>query len=152
IIKAPAYICLPSNFSEKINQFSATALADTIVCFLDLAVFKKFIYENGDFAYQIILDMSKNELRNFQTCLNHAQKQTTGRIAECILYFANEIYENDMFTLPFSRQDLGDIAGTTRESASRTLTEFHNEKIIQLDGKKITILNEKLLRQISEKG
>jgi len=152
IIKAPRYICLPSNFSEKVNHFSATAIEETSVCFLDLSTFKKFIYENGDFAYQIIIDMSRNELRNFQNCLNNAQKQTTGRIAEAILFFADEIYKSNNFVLPISRQELGDLVGTTRESASRILSDFHNEKIIHLDGKSITILNQKLLNDISEKG
>ncbi|MBN2683524.1 MAG: Crp/Fnr family transcriptional regulator [Bacteroidales bacterium] len=152
IIKAPKYLCLNSNFSEKINHFSATALEDTIVCFLNLESFKKFIYENGDFAYQIILDMSKNEIKDFHSCLNNAQKQTAGRIAEAILFFANEIYNSKNFTLPISRQDLGDLVGTTRESVSRILTDFHNDKIISLEGKIISILNEKLLNDISEKG
>ena len=50
IVKAPAYLCLPSTFGDKINHFSATALAETTVCFIDVNVFKQFIYENGDFA------------------------------------------------------------------------------------------------------
>ncbi len=152
IVKSPAYLCLPSNFSEKVNHFSATALEETTVCFLDLDAFKGFIYHNGDFAYQIILDLSKNEIRNFNSCLNNAQKQTTGRIADCILFFSREIYSASRFTLPISRQDLGDMAGTSRESASRIIRNFHDEKIIRLEGKKILILNEKLLQQISDKG
>lgn len=152
VVKAPAYICLPGNFSQKVNHISATALEETSVCFIDLDVFKRFITTNGDFAYQVLLEMSKNEIRNFQNCLNNAQKQTAGRIADCILFFSKEIYNNSTYVLPVSRQELGDMVGTTRESASRTLTEFNHEKIISLEGKRITILNEKLLQQISEKG
>jgi len=152
IVKAPTYVGLPSNFGNKVNQFSVTALENCSVCFLDLAAFKKFIYENGDFAYNIIMEMSKNELNNFHNCLNISQKQTTGRIADAILFFYKEIYERPSFTLPISRHDLGNLAGTTRENASRVLTQFHNEGIIGIAGKKVTILNEKLLQQISEKG
>lgn len=152
IVKAPAYICLPSNFGDKINHFSASALEPTSVCFIDLNVFKKFIYENGDFAYQIILDMSKGELQNFKNCLNNAQKQNIGRIADAILFFSSEIYNSHTFNLPVTRQELADLTGITRESASRILTDFHEEKIIEIKGRKITIQNETLLRQISEKG
>lgn len=152
IVKAPAYLCLPSTFGDKINHFSATALEETSVCFIDVTIFKQFIYTNGDFAFQIILDMSKGELQNFHNCLNNAQKQNIGRIADAILFFASEIYKSNMFTLPVSRQDLADLTGITRESASRILSNFHNEKILEIDGRKITVVNEMLLRQISEKG
>lgn len=152
IVKAPAYICLPSNFGDKVNHFSATALEQTTVCFIDMALFKKFIYENGDFAYQIILDMSRGELQNFKNCLSNSQKQNIGRIADAILFFANEIYNSQTFNLPVTRQELADLTGITRESASRILTDFHEEKIIEIKGRQITILNASLLQQISEKG
>ena len=152
IVKAPAYICLPSNFGDKINHFSATALEPTTVCFIDLNLFKKFIYDNGDFAYQIILDMSRGELQNFKNCLNNAQKQNIGRIADAILFFATEIYNSNTFNLPVTRQELADLTGITRESASRILTDFHEDKIVEIKGRQIVILNEGLLRQISEKG
>lgn len=152
IVKAPTYLCLPSTFGDKINHFSATAIEETSVCFIDITVFKQFIYNNGDFAFQIILDLSKGELQNFHNCLNNAQKQNIGRIADAILFFADEIYKSNTFTLPVSRQDLADLAGITRESASRILTNFHNEEILQINSRQITIINEPLLRQISEKG
>jgi CRP-like cAMP-binding protein len=152
IIKAPSYLCLPSTFGDKINHFSATAIEKTSVCFIDVTIFKRFIYENGDFAYQIILDLSKSELQNFHSCLNNAQKQNIGRIADAILFFAGEIYNSNTFALPVSRQDLADLTGITRESASRILTDFHKEKIIEIKGRQVNILNEKLLKQISEKG
>ena len=152
IVKAPAYLCLPSTFGDKINHFSATALEETKVCFIDVTVFKQFIYDNGDFAFQIILDMSKGELQNFHNCLNNAQKQNIGRVADAILFFANEIYNSNTFNLPVSRQDLAGLTGITRESVSRILTDFHNEKILEIDSRKISILNDKLLRQISERG
>jgi CRP-like cAMP-binding protein len=152
IVKAPAYLCLPSTFGDKVNHFSATAIEKTTVCFIDVTTFKNFIYENGDFAFQIILDMSKGELQNFHNCLSNAQKQNMGRVADAILFFAKEIYNSNTFILPVSRQDLADLTGITRESASRILTDFHNEKILEIDTRKITILNEPLLRQISEKG
>ena len=152
ITKAPAYLCLPSNFADKINHFSATALEPTTVCFIDINVFKKLIHENADFAYQIILEMSKNELQNFHNYLNNNQKQNIGRVADVILFFANTIYNTNTFRLPVTREELAALAGITRESVSRILTEFNNDKTLEVNGRQITILNEKLLKQISDKG
>ncbi len=152
ITKAPTYLCLPSNFGDKVNHFSATALEPTTVCFINVDMFKKLIYENGDFAYQIILDMSKNELQNFHNCLNNAQKQNIGRVADVIIFFANIIYNSNTFRLPVTREELAALAGISRESCSRIFSEFNNDKILEVNGRNIRILNEKLLIQISEKG
>jgi len=152
IVKAPAYLCLLSSFGDKVNIFSATAIETTSVCFINLETFKGFIYGNGDFAYQIILDMSKGEIKNFHNLINNAQKQNMGKVADAILFFARDIYESDSFNLPVSRQELADLTSITRESASRILSDFYREKIIDIQGHKISILNESLLRQISENG
>ena len=152
IIKAPTYIGLPSNFGNKVNQYSVTAIDHCSVCLLEFSAFKKFIYDNGDFAYNIILELSKNELQTLQHCISSSQKQTTGRIAEAIVYFSKEIYHSTDYSLPISRTDLGNLAGTTRENASRILMQLHHDGIIEISGKKISILKDKLLQQISEKG
>jgi len=153
VVKAPAYLCLPSAFGDKINHFSATALEDdTFVCFIDSETFKHFISANGAFAYQILLDLSKGQLQSFHHCISNSQKHNIGKVAETLLFFADEIYGSHTFTLPISRQDLGDMTGSTRESVSRLFTDFHNEKILKIEGRKITIVNEGLLRQIAEKG
>ena len=152
IVKAPAYLCLPSSFGDRVNTFSATAIETTRVCFIDLTTFKSFIHSNGEFAYQIIMDMSKGEIKNFHNLINNAQKQNMGRVADAVLFFANDIYESDSFDLPVSRQDLADLTSITRESASRILTDFHREKILDIKGHKISILNKALLQQISANG
>jgi CRP-like cAMP-binding protein len=152
IVKAPAYLCLPSSFGDKVNHFSASALDDTSVCFIDLHTFKQLIFANGDFAYQILLDLSKGQLQSFHNCISNAQKHNIGKVAETLLFFAHDIFGNASFKLPVSRQDLGDMTGSTRESVSRILTDFHNEKIIHTEGRKITIVNEALLKQIAQRG
>jgi len=152
IAKAPVYLCLHSTFGDNVNHFSATAIEKTTVCFIDSITFRNFIRENGDFAYQIIEDMGKGELRNFHNLINNAQKQNMGRVADALLFFAKEIYGSHSFTLPVSRQELADLTGITRESASRILANFYKENIVNLMGRKITILNEALLKQISVNG
>ncbi len=152
IINSQTYICLPSSFSDNRNHFSATAIENTEVCFLDVNIFKKFVKENGAFAFDIIHDLSQNQLKNLHLQVESNYKKSTGRIAQILLFFAKEIYKSLEFSLPISRQDIGDLTNTTREGVSRTLTDFNNNKIIKIDRKKITILNEKFLEEINIKG
>ncbi len=152
IVKPPTYLCLPSNFCDKFNHFSVTAIEETEICFIELSLFENFIFSNCNFAYQIILELSKNELNIFDSLVNHMQKNVKGRIANVLLNFSKNIYQSSTFNLPITRQDIGDLASTTRENVSRFLSELQNEKIINIDGKKIEILNEKFLIKICEKG
>ncbi|MBL4594574.1 MAG: winged helix-turn-helix domain-containing protein [Flavobacteriales bacterium] len=52
-------------------------------------------------------------------------------------------YELDGKTLSMTltRREIGDIAGTTTEKTIRTLSDFVREGIVNLEGKKIQILD-----------
>ncbi|MFZ4768755.1 MAG: Crp/Fnr family transcriptional regulator [Ferruginibacter sp.] len=152
IVKAPAYLSLPNTFVDKVNSFSATAIDAVNVCFIDLKIFKQFIYDNGEFAYQIIMDMSKGEIKSYYSLLHQTPKQNRGRVADALLFFKNEIYESNSFKLPIGRQEFADLIHIVRESASRILSEFQREKILAIKGTTITILEETTLQQISENG
>jgi len=150
--KGPTFLGLPTTFADKINQYSATAVDDTIACFIDLDAFKHFIYKNGMFAYEIIINLCKEELDSIHKCVNHKHKQLTGRIADTLLNFSQTIFESNEFTIPLTRNEFGDMICASRESVSRVLVQFDADEIISLDGRKIKILNEKLLEQISKSG
>lgn len=152
IVKAPRYLGLPTTIGDKINQYSVTAISDVEVCFIDITAFRHFLKETEHFAFEIILDLCKDELESIRRCSNRTQKQTRGNIADVILEFADHIYESDSFTLPVSQADIGNLVDTSRESVSRILTEFHKDGILDMKGKKIEILNKKSLLLISQNG
>lgn len=152
IIKAPSYLRISTTVADKVNHYSATAVSDCIACFIDIDSFKEFVLKNGEFAYEIILSLSESELDNFRRCVNRNQKHTVGRVADALIYFSKQIYHNDEFDFPLSRNDLADLICSSRESVSRVLSEFDKDHIIKLKGKKIKIMNTKLLEQIGRNG
>ncbi len=152
ITKAPSYLGIPTTFGEKVNQYSATAIENTTVCFIDIEVFKEFIFMNGRFAYEIVVELCRNELNSFQKCVSRTQKHIHGRAADALLFFSNGIYGEDEFELPLSRLELGHFINTSRESICRILSDFSKAGIICLSGKNIKILNRDLLETISKNG
>lgn len=152
ITKAPSYLGLPTTFGDKINHYSITAIEESEVCFVDIAAFKSFLSINNKFAFEIIVELCKNELSSFQRCVNRTQKQVRGNIAEAILFFADVIYQSDEFILPLSRAEFGNLIDASRESISRVLSEFNDDGIIRLSGKGMCIINKKSLELISENG
>ena len=152
IVKAPRYLGLPTTFGDKINQYSVTVIEDAEVCFIDIGIFMKLLANNVKFSNDIILNLCLYELDSFRKCAQRTQKQTRGNIADVLLDFADYFYGSDAFTLPITRDEIGYLVDTGRESVSRILTEFTNDNIIRMKGKKVEILNKKSLKQISEKG
>ena len=152
IVKAPRYLGLPTTFGNKVNQYSVTVVENSEVCFIDMSTFKTLLENNKKFANDIILDLCQYELDSYRKCAQRTQKQIRGNIADVLLDFADIFYESDAFELPLNRDEIGNLVDTSRESVSRVLTEFANDQIIEVKGRKIKILNKKSLKLISENG
>ena len=152
IVKAPRYLGLPTTFGDKINQYSVTVIEDSEVCFVDMSTFQSLLASNKEFTNDIILNLCRYELDSFRKCAQRTQKQTRGNIADVLLDFADVFYESDIFNLPITRDEIGNLVDTSRESVSRILTEFANDQIIEVKGRSIKILNKKSLKLISENG
>jgi len=149
---APCYLGLPTTMGDKTNRYSAVALEKTTACFIDLNTFKELLKSNSDFSYEIIIELCKNELEQFNRTVKLVQNQIFGRLASHLLQFSEEFYHSDEFDLPLTRNEIADLVYTSRETISRFFSELAHEKIIKIKGKHVQILNEPLLRKISEKG
>jgi len=152
LTNGPSYLGLPTTFGDKVNHYSATAIEDSLVCFIDLNTFRTFIMNNPNFAYELFIEQCINELNSYHRCVNRTQKQVSGSLAENLLFFADDIYHSDEFILPLSREELGNMIDASRESVCRTLNDFQNEGLIQIDSKKIKLLDKNRLQLISQYG
>ena len=152
IVKGPTYLGIPTTLDEKFNHYSAKALDDVDACFIEINTFKSFVHDNGQFAYEIIVELCKNEINLFNKYISRSQKNARGRIADAILFLQDEIFQTDKFTIPLTRQELGNFVDTSRESVSRILTEFTNDKIIELQGRKMKIIDYEKLKLVSHTG
>lgn len=152
VTKAPLYLGLPTTVGDKINQYSVTIVQDSEVCFIDVNTFKLILNSNAQFAYSIIMDLCKNELDSFYRCANRTQKQVRGRLADMLLDFSENIFQNYSFIMPITQEEIGNLVDSSRESVSRMLNEFVNDGIINISGKNYTLLNKASLLTISLNG
>lgn len=125
---------------------SAVALEESNICFLPSASIQDLIRRNGHFAMELMKLLSEN-LKDAEKRLTHiAQKPVRERMAEAIL-FLKETYglEPDGKTLnvSLSREEIANIVGTATETAIRLLSEFKNDHLIELNNKRISILDAK---------
>ena len=152
IVRPPSYLGLPATFGDKINQYSVTAIKPSEVCFINISTFRFLFIANSEFAYEIMMELCRNELEVFYRCANRTQKQMRGKIADVLLEFSDKLFDSDSFVMPVTQSDIGNLVDSTRESVSRVLAEFENDGIVRLNGRTIEIINKDKLLMISAKG
>lgn len=152
LVKAPSYLALPTTFGDKINQYSVTVVEKAEVCYIDINVFRFLLSKNPDFSYEIMIDLCRNELEVLNRCANRTQKQVRGKIADVILEMSDKIYNSNLFTLPVTQEEIGNLIDSSRESVSRVLAEFEKDELIRIKGRKLEVLNRKSLKLISANG
>ena len=151
IIRSSHFIGGPGMYFDQRHHYSVIALVDLGACFIDMKVFKEIINTNPVFAAEFMKEFSKNMLETYDRLVSLAQKNTPGRMAEALLYLANEIFNNDRFDPFITKSDLADLTGMAKDSAVKILREFKEDGIIRIDHG-IEILNKPALQKISEFG
>lgn len=134
---------------------SASAFDACTVFRLEREVFCKLVENNSALCYQVMLMMAKDLAFSEIRTVNLTQKHIRGRLAESLLLLKrNYGYEEDEETLAMtlSREDLANMSNMTTSNAIRTLSQFAQEGLIELDGKRIKITDEKGLEKISRLG
>jgi len=146
------FLGLVSIFGESTFQYSAAAIEDTEILFIDFNTFNSVLVNNGEYTTSLLKNLSKENLYVIDRLIAQYQKQLPGKLADLILYFSEKIYHSEHFELPLTRNELAELAGTTKESLIRTLTEFKNDKIIELDGKTVKIKSMDIIKTLSRIG
>lgn len=146
------FIGLTSLFGDETYYFSATALKETRICSIDRHYIKNLASQSNEFSRELSNWYCENYNTMLTKCLNLGLRQLHGKLANTLLYLNREKFrETDIFAY-LSRKDLAELSGISMESVVRILTEFSNDKIIELKGKRIEIINMDMLREISKKG
>lgn len=134
--------------SHEKYHASATALEDTLVCFFPKSVYQNEIVGNKDVASQIMKLISHDLKTAERKTINILQKQARERVSETILILKDFYgFESDQITIntTLNREIIGNMSGTTTETAIRVLSNLNKQNIIRLVGKKIQILDYKAL-------
>jgi CRP/FNR family transcriptional regulator len=152
ILQPGCYIGMQTVLSDKIHQYSTSTIEESVVCFIDITSFKELISRNAQFANELILYLCRDELSYFSRFVNIHQKQVAGRLADTVLFFADEVRKSSSPIIPLSRNDLAALTCTTRESVTRAIKELSDIGTIRVKGRSFEILNYELLKKISEKG
>ena len=139
-------------FYDNRNYYTAASLDNTTVCFVNVENFKKCVRTNPDFAEKFIEHLNRTSVYILSRFVDLTQKQMPGRVADALLYLANDIYESNPFKVTLSRQDFAEMTSLSKESFIRILKEFKDEGLIVMNGDFIEIAKMDALKKISQVG
>lgn len=155
MIRPVQYFGYRAYFAAEDYVTSAAAFEASTVLFVEMDIICKFLETNFKIAQFLIKELSVDLGIADERTVTLTQKHVRGRLAEALLFLKDNYgMEDDNLTLNIylSREDLAGLSNMTTSNAIRTLTLFANEKLIIVDGRKIMILDEERLRQISKIG
>jgi len=142
------YIGLLSIFGAPNFQYNVAALTKCITCQIDIDFIKLLYYNNHNFLTRINIAFVKSVSSIMNKLISVNQKQIRGKVAESLLYLS-QLYESSKFELTITRKELAELSAISEENAVRVLTEFKNEKIIDIIGKTIELVDIEMLKKLN---
>ncbi|MDE4541488.1 Crp/Fnr family transcriptional regulator [Thermoanaerobacterium sp. R66] len=124
-----------SIFKEQKSTFYAEAMENVSMCILSKDDFVKIISKNPDIAFKI-MNYLNERLQSLELLLKDLTIEDVKKRLMSIIYrLAKKDGINDAngikLRLYLSREDLANLAGTTRETVSRKLRELEHEGLIE---------------------
>lgn len=129
---------------------SAEALEESEICFIPREDFAALMFKNATVSKKFIQMLSNDLAEKEEQLLNLAYTSVRKRVAEALVLLHNRYGKEgeDTFKMHISREDLAQLVGTATETTIRTLGDFRDEKLIEIKGSNISILNVSKLAQL----
>lgn len=126
---------------------SAAATEETEISLIPKSDFFSLIHENKQVSQKFISMLSNDIVENEDQLLKLAYNSVRKRVAEALIKFFDQKQEENE-AIKINREDLSNLAGTSIETAIRTLSDFKDEKIIEIASGKVQILDLPKLRNM----
>lgn len=142
-------------FANEPYVSSAAAFEQSELGAIPLQVVRDMITENSEIAWFFIHELSKNLGGSDTKIVSLTQKHIRGRLAESLVQLIDSYgFEDDGETLKIymAREDLANLSNMNTSNAIRTLSAFVQERILTVDGRRIKVIDEPTLRNISKFG
>lgn len=129
---------------------TAKVLEDASIIFVHGDTVINLLKNNGDFAYELLRIACKELGEANDYIADIAQKTVRERLAEVLMHLRYDFeLDNEKFLkIALTREELANMVGTATESVIRLLSEFKQDGLIELQGRRIKILDEKALIKI----
>lgn len=150
---SPGHLLGHRGFEKELYPIGAKTMDDSVVCFVENEILDDLFEGNPKFVAELMKFYSR-ELRKMENRMKSlGQMNTREKISEALLLLCEAfgLNEKNKLNVPFTREDIANIAGTSAEQVMTQLTGFEEEGLISKVGRKIKILNLEGLQNIIAK-
>jgi len=131
-----------TSFEDNIPyQESATAVEKTELTGISKQTLKDILESNRKVSLELMNVLTDNLSDIKQQLLQMAYSSVKRKTAQTILQFVKVLDKKPSENIKISRGDLASVAGIATESLIRTLSTFKKEKLIEIEGRNIKILD-----------
>jgi CRP-like cAMP-binding protein len=133
-----------SVLSSELACTTAEVLDDAYTCYIPSETLVHLVKNNGNFSMEL-MQITCKELGEANAYITDiAQKTVRERLAEILIHLKKDfgLDDNKVLQISLTREELANIVGTATESVIRLLSEFKQDQLIELNGRKIKILDE----------
>ncbi len=139
-------------FSGQTFPANAEAISNSRALFFSRKSIVKLISENPSLALNMLAVLSQR-LRQFTVQIeNLSLKEVPGRLAAHLIMLAIEQEKTDTIVLNISKAHLASLLGTIPETLSRILTRMAGQHLIDVQGRKIKLLDIDGLETLAQTG
>lgn len=134
---------------------SAFAVSDVKIRCIPASLFSRLLATYPSISAAVASDLAACLGTIDKRLVSLTQKHTRGRLAEALLDISSRFGRNfntGAICCLLTREEIACYANMTTANAIRTLSDFVAEGIISLNGRQISILDEKSLRRICNLG
>lgn len=143
-----------------VNQqaYSETAIAQTDCCILQISAqnFETIMNRYPDVTMKVLKAVGQRLEESQETIKQLSVYTVEERIAATLLRVARKLGEQKqtgtLIQIPFSRQDLAAMTGTTVETVSRVMSRFSSEGLISTGRKWVVLKDLERLEQIAKES
>lgn len=141
-----------SMISDEPANLSAVALEDMEVCFIPKKEVLQFFNTNNQFSMNVMKTICGDLKEADDHMVSMAQKTVKERLAETLIYLEETFGKNEdgSLRIQLSRDELAGMIGTATESCIRLLSEFNKNGWVELNGKRISLVDRIKLKKLSE--
>ena len=130
-------------------QAEAEAMTEVEATFLPADLFLQLLEVAPKFSFVMLQKIAFELGESSNTVTFLAQKTVRERLAEILLLLEQKLGTDPegFIKISLTREEIANIIGAATESAIRLISEFKQDKLIEVEGRNIKILNhEKLIR------
>jgi CRP-like cAMP-binding protein len=124
---------------------NVTAMEDTSLFIIQRSDFISLLYEHPEVSIALLLELTKRLRAADVKIKSLSLKDAEGKVATVILQLADDMGKIKQGNVEIEKlplqQDLANMAGTSRETISRTLHSFAKKNLIEMEGSKLRIID-----------